>query len=88
MTSENSKQKEKQEDLNKFKPNWELTFIAENTWTASLAQYIAIHEGELPSEDILHKMMKSSVDGAIFFEKHKNSYGIHPRLTDSIEEKE
>ena len=78
----------KQEDKNKFKPGWELTFVAENILTAAIAQYLALHNGELPSEDILHKMTKSSVEASIFFDKHKKKYGIHDRLTDSVNEEE
>ncbi len=82
------KTKKPAEDKNKFKPGFETTFIAENVWTAALAQYIALHEGNLPSEDILHTMAKSAVEGAIFFTAHKKKYGIHDRLTDSISEEE
>ena len=76
------------EDKNKFKPGFDVTFVGENILTAALAQYIALHEGDLPSEEILHKMTKSAVDGAVFFSKHKKHYGIHERLTDDLERME
>ena len=80
--------KKQPEDKNKFKPGWNLTFVAENILTAAIAQYLALHDGELPSEDILHRMTKSSVEASVFFDKHKRKYGIHDRITDSIGEEE
>ena len=73
------------EDKNKYKVGFDVTFIAENIWTAAIAQYIALHDGTLPSEGILHTMVKSAVDGAIFFNQNKKKYGIHERLTDDLE---
>ncbi len=78
----------KPKDKNTLKPTWEITFVAENLLIQTLAIYIAHHDGELPSEEVLHKMTRSCVDGSIFFNNNKKKYGIHDRVTDNVSEED
>ena len=70
------------EDKNKFRPGFEVEFVSENILVQTLAHYIATHDGDLPSELILHKIMKACVDGALFFDMYKKKSGIGNRLID------
>lgn len=82
------KTKAKQEDKNRMKPSWEVTFVAENILVQAFAIYIAQHDGEMPPEDVMHRMTKSCCEASIFFNANKRKYGIHDRITDSIGEDE
>lgn len=71
-----------------MKPHWEVTFVAENILVQTIAIYLANNNGELPSEDLLHKMTKSSVEASVFFNKNKKKYGIHDRIYDGLDKLE
>ena len=75
------------EDKNRFRPGYDLQFIAENIFVAAMGHLLgnrAEKEMKLSTETELLFVVEASIQAAIFFQENKGKFGIRDRITDSI----
>lgn len=76
------------EDKNKFKPGFEVQFIAENIFVASIGNSVKRNaEGKLilPTDQEVCEIVEMSIAAAKIFQENKKHYGIRDRFTDDLE---
>lgn len=78
------------EDKNRFRPGYDLQFIAENIFVAAMGHLIGNRmEKEMKlSTDTVLSVVEASIQAAMFFQENKEKFGIRDRIADSIGEGE
>lgn len=75
--------KKQSEDKNRFKPDFDIQFIAENIFVSSMGYMIAMGARTFSDETIL-EFVEKSIAAATLFTRHKGEFGIRDRVTDTI----
>ena len=79
--------KKQPEDRNKYKPGYDVQFIAEDIFKSAIGHFIVINSVFPTEEDIL-RFTEASIKAAIIFNENKRRFGIKDRITDSIGEED
>lgn len=80
--------KSQQEDKNKYKPGFEVQFIAENIFVASIGNSVKRDVAGkliLPTDQEVLEMVEMSIAAAKIFNENKKHYGIRDRFTDDLD---